>query len=236
MDTAAEPGSERPAPEPTQLPGAPTIAVIAVIAVIAALTVAVMAHPAPLPGELGYLRWLQRRVEPVPSIARFVRATTSTEATLVVGAVSALWLLRRRGRAAGAAIVVALIAMLIIQPLFKEVVDRPRPTAEQVEVRAVHSSKSFPSGHSMSTTTVWGALVGLAALDRRRALAAAAAVPIVLTGLASGVQGVHWPTDAIAGTLTGGLAALAIVRLLRAPTAPTAPSAPESPDPAAGHR
>jgi membrane-associated phospholipid phosphatase len=49
---------------------------------------------------------------------------------------------------------------------------------------------------------------------RRRTLAAAACVPIVATGFASAVEGVHWPSDAIAGTLAGLIAAWAIVDTL----------------------
>jgi membrane-associated phospholipid phosphatase len=98
--------------------------------------------------------------------------------------------------------------------LYKELVDRPRPDATQVEVRAVHSSKSFPSGHSLSTTTVWGAAAALTWRQRRRLAAIGLAVPIVATGVASAVQGVHWPSDALAGTVVGGFAAAAIVRTL----------------------
>ena len=98
--------------------------------------------------------------------------------------------------------------------MFKELVDRSRLNATQVEVRADLSSKSFPSGHSLSTTTIWGAAAGLAWKRRRRTLAVAAFVPIVATGFASAVEGVHWPSDAIAGTLVGLIAAWAIVTTL----------------------
>ena len=46
-------------------------------------------------------------------------------------------------------------------------------------------------------------------------LAAVLCVPVVVTGFASSVQGVHWPSDAIAGTATGVIAALAIDAVLR---------------------
>lgn len=182
---------------------------------VGALAVIVMAHPGPLPGEVDYIRWLQDLGEPVPSTAEFVRLTTGTEGALLVAAVPMGWLLWRGGRPGAIAVAIALATMLVAQPLFKEIVDRPRPTAEQVEVRAEHESMSFPSGHSMSTTTVWGAAVGATwALGRRR-WAAVAAIPIVLTFFSSGVQGVHWPTDALAGTLLGSVAAWLITDRLR---------------------
>jgi len=186
------------------------------VAVLVALTVAVVVHPGPLPGELGYIRWLQARGEPLATIADVVRATTGTEAGVVVAVLFAVLLGRRYGRAVLPAVAVALVAMLVVQPLYKEIVDRPRPDATQVEVRAEHTSKSFPSGHSLSTTAVWGAAAGFAWTRRRRAWAVVAAVPVVLTGFSSAVQGVHWPSDAIAGTITGGFAAWVIVQQLNA--------------------
>ena len=136
--------------------------VLVACTVLAALTVVVVVHPGPLPGEVEYIRWLQRRGEPLASIADFVRHTTSTLANLIVLAVPAVLAAKRYGRPARQAVVIALAAMLAVQPMYKEVVDRPRPDETQVEVRAEHSSKSFPSGHSLGTATVWGAAAGLA--------------------------------------------------------------------------
>lgn len=177
--------------------------------VVLVLTLAVLVHPGPLPGELGYLDWLQDLGEPVPTLADIVRATTGTEAALVVLIVPAVWVVWRYRVAGAIAVAIALASMLVVQPVMKEIVDRPRPSVEQVDVRAEHESMSFPSGHSLSTTTVWGGIAGFAWLHGRRGLAALAAVPIVLTFLSSGVQGVHWPSDALAGTLLGALAARA---------------------------
>ncbi len=184
--------------------------------VLVLLTVVVVYHPGPLPGEVAYIRWLQRRDEPLRTLAEFVRATTGTEGNLVIAVPIGIWLIHRHGWLGVRALSIVLFTLLVIQPVFKELVDRPRPTADQVEVRAAHTSKSFPSGHSLSTTTVWGAACGLAWQRRRRLLAAGLAIPILMTGIASGVQGVHWPTDALAGTLVGGLAAWAIVSVLDA--------------------
>ena len=187
---------------------------------VAILTIAVLVHPGPLPGEVAYIRGLQDLGEPVPSIAEFARTTMGTTGALIVMIVPAVWAVGRFRAHGLCAVVVALLVMLVVQPAMKEIVDRPRPTTAQVDVRAAHTSKSFPSGHSMSTTVVWGALAGFAWQRRRRALAALALVPIVLTFVASGVQGVHWPTDAIGGTLLGALAAAAVLALLSRPPEP----------------
>lgn len=177
---------------------------------LALLTVAVLVHPGPLPGELSLVHRLQRLGEPVPSLASFVRLTTSTEACLLASVGPAVWLVRRDRRRGAIAIAIGLLTMLAVQPLSKVVIDRPRPAVEQVDVRADHDSKSFPSGHSLSTTTTWGAGALIGWRMRRRLLATGLAVPVVATGWSSSVQGVHWPTDAIAGTIIGGWAAAAI--------------------------
>ena len=42
------------------------------LVILATLTAVVLAHPDPLVGELGYVRWLQRRGEPVATAAEIV--------------------------------------------------------------------------------------------------------------------------------------------------------------------
>ena len=185
----------------------PALAVLVVVA----LALAVIARPGPLPGELGFVQWLQHLGGPAPTLADLVWVVTGTEAALVVAAGPAAWLIWRRERRAATAVAIAALTMLVVQPAVKEIVDRPRPSPQVVTPRAETESMSFPSGHAMSTTTVWGAAAGVAWAHHRRAVAVATSLPIGLTFVASGVQGVHWPTDAVAGTLLGAVAAWLIV-------------------------
>jgi membrane-associated phospholipid phosphatase len=195
------------------------VAAVIALAVASGLAIAVTVEPGPLPGEVWIVRRWQALAEPAPTLAEWVRLTTSTQATLVVAAVPAWWLIRRYRRAGVVAVVIVAGTMLVAQPVLKELVDRPRPTEAQVDVRAPYSSKSFPAGHSMSTTAAWGTAAIIAARHRRPALAGALCVPIVLTAAAAQVQGLHWASDVVAGTLIGGLAAgAAVAVLLRAET------------------
>jgi undecaprenyl-diphosphatase len=191
------------------------LAVGLAVAVVIGLTVAVVVHPDPLPGEVPAVRRWQMLAEPVPTLADWVRLTTSTQATLVVMALPAWWLITRHGRAGALAVAIVLVTMLVAQPVIKEVIDRPRPTDTQVDVRAPYMSKSFPSGHSMSTTAAWGTAAIVAARRGRPWLAVVLCAPIALTAVASQVQGVHWPSDAIAGTLIGAVAAVSAAAVLR---------------------
>lgn len=183
--------------------------------VLFALTVAVLMADGPLPGEVDYiLRW-QSFGTPVPEFADVVRATTGTEGNLLIGIVPAVWLVRRHGRRGVAAVVVVLVALLIVQPVSKFLVDRERPDAQHVEVRAEHSSLSYPSGHSLSTAAVWGTAALFAWRTGRRRWAIVCVVPIACTGVSSAIHGVHWPSDAVAGTIIGLGAAWIAVDLLR---------------------
>lgn len=197
------------------------LAAVVALMVLVTLTVAVLVVDGPLPGEIGLIRWLQDLGQPVPAFADVLRATTGTEGNLLIGLIPAIWLVRRHGRRGAAAVAICLFAMLVVQPVSKELVDRDRPTEEQVEVRAEHSSRSYPSGHSLSTTTVFGtAALYLVRIGHRR-WALLVAVPIPCTAVSSGIHGVHWASDAIAGTIIGGFAAWAAVSVLRLPPRPT---------------
>jgi undecaprenyl-diphosphatase len=192
-----------------------TVAIVSFAVVATALAIAVLVDAGPLPGDLAIVRWWQRRPEPVPTIAEWVRLVTSTEANLVVAFVPAVFVAVRCGRAGSVAIAITVVTMLVAQPALKLLFDRPRPSSDLVDVRAEHTSMSFPSGHSLSTMALWGA-AALVLLGLRRPVAAAAAcIPIVLTSQASLVQGLHWPSDSLAGLAVGGISAVVAAVLLR---------------------
>jgi membrane-associated phospholipid phosphatase len=214
LDMTIDPRPVPPSEHPTRRV-AVVISSLAIV-VLAALTTAVVLQDGPLPGEVAIIRWLQSFAEPIPAIAGAIRLTTGTEANLLVGAVPAVWAVRRHGRRGLAAMVILLVAMLVVQPVSKELVDRDRPDETQVEVRAEHTSRSYPSGHSLSTTAVWGTAGWYTARIGRR-WAAAASVPIASTAVASGIEGVHWVSDSIAGMIIGGVAAWGAAGLLRRP-------------------
>jgi undecaprenyl-diphosphatase len=173
---------------------------------------AVASHPGPFAGEVGWVRQLQRLPGPAPSLAEFVRETTGSGAALVALFPLAAWIGWRNRPLAALAALIAVGAIVVVQPMAKNAVDRPRPTSEDVEVRAIWTSESWPSGHSLGTTAVWGTAAALAWSARRRILAGLLALPIVLTFVSGGIQGVHWPSDAIGGMLIGALAAWLMLR------------------------
>jgi undecaprenyl-diphosphatase len=103
-------------------------------------------------------------------------------------------------------LVVAVAGGLILNVALKYVFQRPRPT---LWPHAPVSGFSFPSGHATVALCLFGMLgwLGLRLFRPRaaaRAWAAFMVVLIVLIGLSRIYLGVHYPSDVLAGYLSGG--------------------------------
>ncbi|MEX2158630.1 MAG: phosphatase PAP2 family protein [Dehalococcoidia bacterium] len=157
-----------------------------------------------LPGDVEIASWAQDQPFPGQRFSEFVRAVTTTQVCLVVGAgaVVALALLRRWPEAA--ALAIALIGLSIMQPVLKELVDRPRPVEPLVELRAGYTSESFPAGHVMSPTVVYGVLLWYAVRPTvpsivRVGVAVWSAFVLAFAAPPNVWLGVHWPSDVLGG-------------------------------------
>ncbi len=112
----------------------------------------------------------------------------------------------RRGRRRLALyLVVTAIGGGVVDTVVKVAVNRPRPDLGNPLTTAF--GKSFPSGHAMSSTVTYGALllVLLPALPRRwRVVAFSATVLLVLAiGMSRLMLGVHYVSDVVAGWTLG---------------------------------
>ncbi len=125
---------------------------------------------------------------------------------VVVLAVVAFLLIRRRPRTALILAAAALAAFPLSEGV-KVLVGRPRPEVPW-RLIALPSSYSFPSGHSLESMTVYGALaltLGRRLRGRRfrvMALALCVALPLLI-GFSRVYLGVHYPTDVLAGWAAG---------------------------------
>jgi undecaprenyl-diphosphatase len=161
--------------------------------------------------ELRAMREVQSWPFPGQRLADYIRSTAGTQVVTAAGSLFAvlLWINGARREAAG--LVVAMVALNILQPSIKELVDRPRPTLAQAELRGGFDSPAYPSGHVMSPTVVFGYVLLLWA-DRpfpgwlallSWPVRAYTALVLAVTGLVSVWVGVHWWTDSVGGYLWG---------------------------------
>jgi membrane-associated phospholipid phosphatase len=118
---------------------------------------------------------------------------------LVIAAV--LWL---RCRTFAVVYPLTLVVGAVLNIGLKELVGRPRPPAPDTGV----SLASFPSGHTLQATLLFGLLPLAVWLLTQRAVAHRVAVlvsasAILAVGVSRVLLGAHWPTDVIGGVLVG---------------------------------
>lgn len=104
--------------------------------------------------------------------------------------------------------------------LISPLVGRPRPSPELVDVAMQIPAGSFPSGHVLNLTAIFGFLIYLTLLLLfrtwvRRALVALLALPILTIGFARVEAGAHWPSDVLGGYMLGGLWLALTIHLYR---------------------
>lgn len=123
---------------------------------------------------------------------------------LMIGA-PAIWLVKEQRWHLAMFLIVTSTSGGIVDTIVKEVVARPRPLLDQPISSA--RGHSFPSGHAMSSTICYGALllafgVLLSDAGRRRATAA---VGVLVSAIAFSrlALGVHYVTDVLGGIVLG---------------------------------
>ena len=112
--------------------------------------------------------------------------------------------------------------------LIKELVERPRPSPEVLELTESATGFSFPSGHVIGAVLLVGFLWYLVreviherqlrpTIDRRLRLSVdiGAASIVLLMGLQRIYTGAHWPTDVFAGYLWGGVILYVLIQAYR---------------------
>ena len=127
-----------------------------------------------------------------------------------------LWLLRWRLEAIFVALVFIPDALNI---LIKELIGRPRPTADMVEVVIGYGGVQgygFPSGHAVHAVLFYGFLLFLARLyipnpALVRTIFALGVAYILVTGPWLIYDGRHWPIDVLGGYSYGAFYLLAII-------------------------
>jgi undecaprenyl-diphosphatase len=143
--------------------------------------------------------------------------STAALASVVVVTVVFLAVFRRRRRQA-LFLVTTTVLGLITNNIVKALVGRSRPHFTNAAAHAL--GKSFPSGHAMNSTVVYGSLLivawpGLRTIARRAVAASLTAVLITFIAASRVALGVHYVSDVVAGVVLGAAFALACAASFR---------------------
>jgi membrane-associated phospholipid phosphatase len=180
-----------------------------------ALALIVKRHPGPLPGDVGVELDIQHALLPHSLITGAVEAVSTLNwpipSVITLAIVTLFFLLLKRWL--DIAIVIATAAVTDeTSYLFNQWIARPRPTGHGLHILSkIQHFYSFPSGHVVHATAVFGLFLFLSTQIRRpvhpvligliRILLVAA---IVLMPISRVLEGEHWPTDVLGGLLYGG--------------------------------
>lgn len=119
--------------------------------------------------------------------------------------------------------VMALIALSVstgLNILVKDLIERPRPTTDLVNVLSVLNSYSFPSGHVMFYIGFFG-FIGFLAFSLlkpsfvRGLLLVVSGGLVGLIGISRIYLGQHWASDVLGAYLLGGLVLVALIQFYR---------------------
>jgi undecaprenyl-diphosphatase len=140
-----------------------------------------------------------------------VSALAGTTAALMLSAVAIVTLAALRHWRGALTLALSVAGTQLVVDLMKLAVERPRPAANDVGASA--SGYSFPSAHSATSVAVYATLAFLVARGcngpRRVLVIAVGAALVTAVGLSRVLLGAHYPTDVLAGWLTGGALVLA---------------------------
>jgi membrane-associated phospholipid phosphatase len=159
---------------------------------------------------------------PLTDLVLAITTLGATEVILLVTAIGLAVLASLRHWHGFLTLALSVAATEAVVHLVKVLVERPRPPAADALTQA--SGFSFPSGHAATAVAVYAVLSLLFARrccgGRRVALLLAGGAVVLAIGASRVYLGVHYPTDVLAGWLTGATLALAswlVVTRLRMP-------------------
>lgn len=184
---------------------------------VAVTMTALAAVYARFPGDPLLARWIQDvRLPAVATLSDGLYHLGLSPLFPIAGiAVAILFLCARNGLAASF-VIVSLLGRGTVA-LLKELAERPRPTADLVQVSEQANGFAFPSGHVLGSVLLWGFLCYLAARTiphrgLRLGVQAICLSILFLTGLQRIYAGAHWPSDVVGGYVWGGLILFVIVK------------------------
>jgi undecaprenyl-diphosphatase len=171
-------------------------------------------HPGPLPGDVGVEVDLQHALLPHKLITSVVEAVSTLNwpipSVITLAVVVLIFLLLKRWLDI---LIVIITAALTDESsyLFNQWIRRPRPTDHGLHILSkIQHFYSFPSGHVVHATAVFGLFLFLSTQIRRPvhpvligAIRLLLVGGIILMPISRMLEGEHWPTDVLGGLLYG---------------------------------
>jgi undecaprenyl-diphosphatase len=150
----------------------------------------------------------------LPGLPAFMRAVSlfgdrGVSNLMIAATVVVFFLLRWRGEAS--ALLLSALGSQTIYRVLKQIIARPRPASDLVNVSGYFGESSFPSGHVTFYVCFFGFLFFVSYVKLpdgsviRQFVQTTAALLIILIGPSRVFLGTHWPSDTIGGYLAGGL-------------------------------
>jgi undecaprenyl-diphosphatase len=159
--------------------------------------------------------WLARQIQDIDSSAvdralDWAEDVVDYPLIVLIGAGVAVLLVIVRDYAGAIIIALAIPIRAVTTAALKELIERPRPSAEFLDFESQPSSFSFPSGHAGAAFVLYGMIIYFAALHIRDLrvrlpLQALCVAIIVLAGVERVYVGHHWPSDVLGGYYVGAL-------------------------------
>jgi undecaprenyl-diphosphatase len=159
--------------------------------------------------------WLARQIQDIDSRAfertlDWVEDMVDYPLIILVGAVVASLLVLARDWAGAIIIALAIPGRAMTTAGLKELIERPRPSAELIEFDSQPGTFSFPSGHAGAAFVLYGMIIYFAAvhirdLRLRLPIQVVCVAIILLAGIERVYVGHHWPSDVLGGYYVGAL-------------------------------
>lgn len=154
-----------------------------------------------------------------PVLDRLMLSITSLgdpEFVVIIITMSTGWLLWQRRLPEVKILILACVGALMLNQGMKSLFSRPRPTLWPSLLH--ETSFGFPSGHAIGSIVLYGLLSYFYAVYRphhAKGIYLFSVILISLIGFSRLYLGVHYPTDIIAGYITGWLWLMVCIKLLK---------------------
>lgn len=168
------------------------------------------------PGDTRAILWVQTlHNSELTSVMEFISFFGRTWVVWTIGLSVSLMLIFL-GRQQQCYCLFWVLAITVLNPLMKFIVDRDRPTPDLVNLSEPFQGNSFPSGHTFGALVLYGLIIFLVpAFIHRKWLRRLIQIPLI--GLVAGMGlsrvylGAHWPSDVIGAYLIGALFLLLVI-------------------------